>query len=75
LTDYGHHPDNDLEFLDLITAIDDIEAFIDGAWHIPTHQSALVLEGIGRVHPDKGIAKAARKAVLRQRRYAANIGR
>jgi hypothetical protein len=67
--------DNDLEFLDLIAAIDDIEAFIDGAWRIPTPESALVLEGIGRVHPDKGIAKAARKAALRQRSYAANIGR
>jgi hypothetical protein len=65
----------DLEFLDLITAIDDIGVFIEEAWRIPIPESASVLEGIGRVHPDKVVAKAARKAVFRQRSHAANLDR
>jgi hypothetical protein len=65
--------DSDVEFLDLIAAIDDIEGFIEDAWHVPVPEGVVVLEGIGRVHPDKAIAKSARKAVFRHRSLVANL--
>ena len=65
--------DTDVEFRDLITMIDDIECFIEDAWHVPVPETVIVLEGIGRVHPDKAVAKSARKAVFRHRSLVANL--
>jgi hypothetical protein len=65
--------DSDVEFLHLIAAIDDIEGFIEDAWHVPVPEAVVVLEGIGRVHPDGAVAKSARKAVFRQRSLVANL--
>jgi hypothetical protein len=63
----------DVAFLDTISGIDDIDAFIEDAWHVPVPQAVVVLEAIGRVHPDKAVAKAARKAVFKHRSLMANI--
>jgi hypothetical protein len=65
--------DTDVEFLDLITAIEDIECFIEDVWRVQVPETVIVLEGIGRVHPDKGVAKSARKAVFRHRSLVANL--
>ncbi|GAC1479147.1 MAG: hypothetical protein NVS1B12_16160 [Acidimicrobiales bacterium] len=66
--------DADDELLELIGNIDDLDGFIDDVWPLPIPAAAVVLEGIGRVHPDKGVAKAARKAVFRHRSKMANLG-
>jgi len=65
--------DSDVEFQDIITAIDDIERFIEDVWRVPVPETVIVLEGIGRVHPDKAVAKCARKAVFRHRSLVANL--
>jgi hypothetical protein len=64
---------DDNEFLDLVTEIDDLGSFIDEVWRVPIAGSAVVLEAIGRVHPDKAIAKAVRKATFKHRSFVANL--
>ncbi len=57
----------DDEFLEIITKIDDLESFVDNAGRISVPAASSVLDGIARLHPDQSIAKAARKAAMRQR--------
>ena len=59
--------DDDDELLDLISALDDLDVFIEEVAAMPTPEAATLLEGISRVHPDQAIARSARKAAFRHR--------
>jgi hypothetical protein len=64
--------DMDEEFLAVVGQIDNLGSFIDEVWRVPIPASAMVLDAIGRVHPDKGVAKQARKAAFKHRSLTAN---
>ncbi len=44
-----------------------IAAMLDAAWRVDLPATALVLAAIGEHHPDKAVAKAARKALFKHR--------
>lgn len=68
------HPDDEDEFIVLISGIDEIEHFIDEVWRIREPHAGDLLAAIGRSHPDKRVAKLARTAVVRHRSHLANSG-
>ena len=61
------------EFIDALEPIDDLRAFIDEIWRLTDVAAGEVLETIGKHHPDKAIAKHARKALIRHRSHVANL--
>ena len=67
-------PDDTGELLAMLAAIDDVEQFIDDVWRVREPHAGDLLAAIGRTHPDKRIAKHARKAVVRHRTHLANLG-
>jgi hypothetical protein len=46
------------------------EGFFDAAWRVEHPATADVLEAMGRLHPDRGVAKDARKAAFKARSRA-----
>ncbi|AEW93442.1 MULTISPECIES: hypothetical protein [Streptomycetaceae] len=50
--------------------VDRHDGFFDAAWRVDHPATADVLEAMGRLHPDRGAAKAARKAAFRARSVA-----
>ncbi len=44
-----------------------IGKMLDAAWRVDATATAEVLDAIGRAHPDKAVAKAARKALFEYR--------
>ncbi len=61
------------EFIRLVTQIDDLAGFIDRAWRIREPYVGELLAAIGRLHPDRALAKTARKAVIRHQSHLANL--
>lgn len=59
----------------MLAGIDELEQFIDEVWRVPEAHAGDLLAAIGRTHPDKRIAKHARKAVIRHRTHLANVAR
>ncbi|MFD7920247.1 hypothetical protein ACFV3R_13605 [Streptomyces sp. NPDC059740] len=47
--------------------VDQHSGFFDKAWRVGHPATADVLEAMGRLHPDRGVAKAARKAAFKAR--------
>lgn len=44
-----------------------VDAVLDSMWRVPTAEALEVLEFLGREHPDKAVAKAARTAAFKYR--------
>lgn len=51
------------------------DAMLDSIWRQPAAETALVLETLGRHLPDKRLAKAARKALVKHRSWMADPNR
>ncbi|MCT2593817.1 hypothetical protein LHJ74_28585 [Streptomyces sp. N2-109] len=49
--------------------VDQHTGFFDKAWQVDHPSTAYVLEAMGRIHPDKGAAKEARKAAFKARSH------
>jgi hypothetical protein len=67
-------PDDDEYLLGLITNIFEripFDEFFTVLWHITEPWAGDVLAAIGRMYPDKAVAKAARKAVVQQQTFMA----
>ena len=63
-------PEDDDEVRPLLVAIADAvptDVLMDVLWHVAEPWAAEVLVTIDRVHPDKRVAKAARKALMQHR--------
>ncbi|MGQ0433278.1 MAG: hypothetical protein ACT452_12815 [Microthrixaceae bacterium] len=52
--------------------VDEQRALMEQVWRSPSPRAAEVLDAIGRHHPDKAVAKAARKALFQHRSAQAN---
>lgn len=50
--------------------VDQHTGFFDKAWQVDHPATADVLEAMGRIHPDKGAAKEARKAAFKARSHS-----
>jgi hypothetical protein len=67
-------PDEDeevLAMLQVVFAQMPPEEFFRILWHVPEAWAGDVLATIGRIYPEKAVAKAARKAVIQQQTYMA----
>jgi hypothetical protein len=51
---------------------DDQYAALDQIWRHPSSLTAPVLDALGQHHPDRALAKAARKAAIKHRSWMAN---
>ncbi len=69
-------PDDDIEFLSTITTIFESlppAEFCELLWRVDELWAGDVLAAVGRLHPDKSVAKQARKAVMQHHTYLANL--
>lgn len=55
------------EVCERMVPVDESEQLLDGMWRIDLPETSVVLDTIGRHHPDRRVAKAARKAAIRHR--------
>lgn len=63
--------ENAPELTELVTGlVDQHSAFLDRAWRTEHPATAEVLEAVGRMHPDRQLAKQARKAAFKARSRA-----
>jgi hypothetical protein len=69
-------PDDDAELLEIIsTMFESLSAaeFCELLWRVEEPWAGDVLAAVGRLHPDKAIAKQARKAVMQHHTHLANL--
>lgn len=53
----------------MLGLVDQHSGFFDKVWRVPHPATADVLDAMGRLHPDRGVAKEARKAAHRARSH------
>jgi len=58
--------------LSLSGSPDDEVRLLEGLWRAPSTATESVLEAVGRTHPSKAVAKAARKALFKRRSWSAS---
>lgn len=68
----GGGPDAMIELFEIVGQHDDQIAAINRLWRITTPTAGPVLATLGRHHPVKAVAKAARKAALQHSSFVAN---
>jgi hypothetical protein len=66
-------PETLAETLALVGNHEDQVALVGRLWRVRSPATPAVLEGIGRTHPVRVVAKAARRAVLQHRSWLANL--